>query len=118
MALLGVQREPGQQPLEIGAPARWARHGRILRPHEPLELVAARPASKVVNRHGKILYRRTAIPPCAERRGSVDSAARHLPLAHNAVPSVIGVPKKGEGPWPRRSSVSSPSAPPFSFRDF
>jgi hypothetical protein len=49
--LIRMQREGGEQPLEIGALARRTPNRRVLRTHEPFELVATRTAVKVVNRH-------------------------------------------------------------------
>src|SRR5947209_15748823 len=54
-ALVGAQREPREQPLEIVALTRRTFHRRILRSRQRLEFVAAGAAAKVIYRHGSLI---------------------------------------------------------------
>src|SRR5258706_8856302 len=49
--LVGAKRKTRNQAVEILAPTRGTFHGRILRPRQRFELVAAGAASEVVDRH-------------------------------------------------------------------
>src|SRR6266852_3246554 len=65
--LRGTDREAGRQAIEVLAAARRARDRRVLGARDRLELVSARAAMKVVNRHGMLPHSGSV---ASTRRGS------------------------------------------------
>src|SRR6266849_8833765 len=76
--LRGADREAGRQAIEVLAPARRARDRRVLGARQRLELVPARAAMKVVNRHRMLPHSGSV---ASTRRGSIRHTVFFLSFA-------------------------------------